>query len=115
MKAPIANASLKNGLSFIFKNCYNAPMDTHRQEKRRFFRHPITVPIQLRMERGAEQFVSESNNISLGGLNFYWPKKINRGSLLAIVIPVKEKLFNVTGKVVYSREDKKTDGDEYQT
>ena len=37
-----------------------------------------------------------------------WPKKLSRGALLDITIPVKEKLFELRAKVAYAREDRKT-------
>jgi c-di-GMP-binding flagellar brake protein YcgR len=78
------------------------------KERRKFFRHPIQVPIQLRLAQRTAGALSESKDLSLGGLNFIWPKKLSKGTLLDITIPVKEKLFELRGKVVFSREDRKT-------
>lgn len=44
----------------------------------------------------------------MGGLNFVWPKKLTRGLLLDITIPVKEKMFDIRAKVVYCKEDRRT-------
>ena len=88
---------------------YNAIMRNFlNREKRSFFRHPINVPIQLRMESRSDNYVSESKDISLGGLCFIWPSKLTRGSLLTISIPVKEKVFDVRGRVAYSTPYKKS-------
>ena len=78
------------------------------KERRKFFRHPIRVPIRLRLHSRTGETVSQSSDLSLGGLSFVWPRKLSRGALLDITIPVKEKLFELCGKVVYSREDRKT-------
>jgi c-di-GMP-binding flagellar brake protein YcgR len=78
------------------------------KERRKFFRHPIQVPIKLRLSPRAGEAVSQSRDLSLGGLNFIWPKKLTRGTFLDITIPVKEKFFELRAKVVYSREDRKT-------
>ena len=78
------------------------------KERRKYFRHPIQVPIRLRLASKNSAQVLESRDLSLGGLNFIWPKKLSRGTLLDITIPVKEKLFELRGKVVFSREDRRT-------
>ena len=78
------------------------------KERRQFFRHPINVPIQLRIAAHDRSFASNSSDISLGGLNFSWPQKLSKGTLIDITIPVKAKLFDIKAKVVYSKEDRKT-------
>ena len=78
------------------------------KERRQYFRHPISVPIQLRVAAHDRSFSSNSSDISLGGLNFSWSKKLSKGTIIDITIPVKEKSFDVKAKVVFSKEDKKT-------
>jgi len=78
------------------------------KEKRRFFRHPIHVPIRLRVAETDAYHPSHSADISLGGLNFSWTKKLSRGTLLDITIPVREKLFDIRARVVYSKEDRRS-------
>ena len=78
------------------------------KERRQFFRHPIQVPIKLRVVQKNMSFQSASRDLSLGGLKFIWPRKLIKGTLLDISIPVKQKMFELRGKVVYSREDRKT-------
>lgn len=78
------------------------------KERRKFFRHPIQVPIRLRVAPKADSVACESRDVSLGGLNFIWPKKLPKGTFLDITIPVKEKFFELHAKVVYSKEDRKT-------
>jgi c-di-GMP-binding flagellar brake protein YcgR len=80
-------------------------MATLTKEKRRFFRHPIHVPIRLRVAETDAYLPSHSADISLGGLNFSWSKKLAKGTLLDITIPVKEKLFDIRARVVYSKEE----------
>ena len=76
------------------------------RERRHFFRHPINVPIRLRIphSRPSSSYVSESSEISLGGLSFVWPSRITKGETVEITIPVKEKRYEVKGRVAYSRE-----------
>ncbi len=83
-------------------------MNSSEKERRNFFRHPIRVPLKLRLAQNKTNAQSESRDLSLGGLNFSWPKKIAKGTLLEISIPVKDKLFELRGKVVYSREDRQS-------
>ena len=83
-------------------------MNVAIKEKRHFFRHPIHVPIKLRIASAVQASASQSSDISLGGLNFSWPRKLSRGTLIDITIPVKEKFFDVTAKVVYSKEDRRS-------
>jgi len=80
-------------------------MSSLGKERRKFFRHPIQVPIKLRVADSKESFSSESRDLSLGGLNFTWPKKIAKGTTLDITIPVKEKFFELRGRVVFCKED----------
>lgn len=37
-----------------------------------------------------------------------WPKKLTKGTLLDLTIPVKEKMFELRAKVVFCREDRRT-------
>ncbi len=67
------------------------------------------MPIRLSVtDSGRGRDHSETRDLSLGGLNFAWPKKIAKGTILDITIPVKEKFFELRGRVVFSREDRKS-------
>ena len=52
--------------------------------------------------------MSESKDVSLGGLSFVWPSRLSKGCLLTLSIPVKEKVFDVRARVAYSRGYKKS-------
>lgn len=78
------------------------------EEKRLFYRHPIHVPMRLNLSDKKTALESQSSDISLGGLSFLWRDKLGKGNLLNLTIPVKEKMFHVKAKVVYSKEDRKT-------
>lgn len=78
------------------------------KERRQFFRHPIQVPIRLKILDQDQVIHSASNDLSLGGLNFSWSKKLSKGTLLSITIPVRDKFFDLRAKVVFCRENKKT-------
>ncbi len=79
-----------------------------RREKRQFFRHPINVPIQLKMERSEDSYLSESKDISLGGLSFVWPSRLSKGSVMMLSIPVREKVFDLKVRVAYCKNYKKS-------
>lgn len=83
-------------------------MSTMDKERRQYFRHPVNVPLQLHVASNERIFTSTSSDISLGGLNFSWPRRLSKGTMIDIKIPVKEKSFDVKAKVAYSKEDKKT-------
>ena len=83
-------------------------LNLFRREKRQFYRHPVNVPIQLKMEKTRDSYVSESKDISLGGLSFVWPSKLSKGLLLTLAIPVKEKVFDIKARVAYSKGYKKS-------
>lgn len=83
-------------------------LNIFRREKRHFYRHPVNVPIQLKLEHSKDGYVSESKDISLGGLCFVWPNKLPKGSLLTVSIPVKEKVFDVRARVAYCKGYKKS-------
>jgi hypothetical protein len=77
-------------------------------EKRKFFRHPIKVPIQLtRVEHsGAEN--ARAEDLSQGGLAFFWPEPIPEGTHLQLSIPVEKQLFRMKAHVTHSEKDTST-------
>ena len=79
-----------------------------RKEKRRFYRHPISVPITLSTAKKKKEGRSESLDVSLGGLSFLWPRRLSKGVLVDVNIAVKDKLFGVKSRVAYTTEDRKT-------
>ena len=68
----------------------------------------MNVPIELQLAKKEDSFLSQSLDLSLGGLSFLWPAKLSRGSLVQITIPVKQKLFQIKAKVVSSKEHGKS-------
>lgn len=79
-------------------------MGTLHRERRKYFRHPISVPLRVRTALEQDVFSTATRDISLGGLNFSWSQKFPKGSVLILSIPVKEKSFDVRAKVTYARE-----------
>ena len=77
-------------------------------DKRRFYRHPISVPISLNSSDKKNEGRSHSLDVSLGGLSFVWPHRLSRGALVDVNITVKEKLFEIKSKVAYAKQDGET-------
>jgi c-di-GMP-binding flagellar brake protein YcgR len=81
-----------------------------KPEKRKYFRHPIQVPIKLRelaeQELPPSKFQSEDLNDH--GLCFYSGQGLASGTALRLAIPVEEHIFEVSARVAYSRKDSKT-------
>lgn len=69
------------------------------KEKRRFYRHPVHVPIRLETLNKP----CRSVDLSLGGMSFVWPDALTKSAPLKIDIPVKDKLFHLSGQVVHCR------------
>lgn len=74
------------------------------QEKRKFFRHPVHAPLRLQVEQETS-LDSRAEDLSFGGLSFLSDRRFSKGASLEVSILVKQKLFNVKGRVVYSIED----------
>lgn len=74
-------------------------------EKRKFFRHPIKVPIQLTQVENKPSVNSRAEDLSQGGLAFFWPEPIPEGTHLELGIPVEKQLFKVEGHVTHSQKD----------
>jgi len=74
-------------------------------EHRRFYRHPIRCPIQVREAAVDQAERLESVNISEGGLCFFCEHSLKPQTSVEVDIPIREKFFHIRARVVYSRED----------
>jgi len=77
-------------------------------EKRKFFRHPIKVPIQLTKVDDDTALNSRAEDLSQGGLAFFWPEPIPEGTYLQLSIPVEKQLFKMKAHVTHSEKDADT-------
>ena len=77
-------------------------------EKRKFFRHPIKVPIQLTRVENNTAVRSRAEDLSQGGLAFFWPEPFPEGTLLQLSIPVEKQLFKMNAHVTHSQKDAST-------
>ena len=69
--------------------------------KRRFYRHPLSVPIEYQ-ELKTRKNCSSTVDISEGGLCFFSERFIAKGNALYLRIPVGDQVFSVEGHVAYS-------------
>lgn len=77
-------------------------------EKRKFFRHPIKVPIQLTRVESPTAVNARAEDLSQGGLAFFWPEPIPEGTHLQLSIPVEKQLFKMKARVTHSQKDATT-------
>ena len=77
-------------------------------EKRKFFRHPIKVPIQLTRVENNTAVNTHAEDLSQGGLAFFWPEPIPEGTHLQLSIPVEKQLFRMKAHVTHSQKDAAT-------
>ena len=76
------------------------------QEKRTSQRHVIELPIKYKvLEDHAQPHRAETHNISETGLLFLTNEHFQSGTLLALTLQIKEKVFTVRGRVVYSTQE----------
>lgn len=77
-------------------------------EKRKFFRHPIKVPIQITRVENSPAENGWVEDLSQGGLAFFWPESISEGTHLKVSIPVEKHLFKMNAHVTHSQKDTAT-------
>jgi hypothetical protein len=74
-------------------------------ERRKFERHPIKVPVKLKLSQKGRPFACQTLDLSEGGFLFLAPREINTGTSLEVRIPVENRLFKLTGAVAYCLKD----------
>jgi len=77
-------------------------------EKRRFYRHPVEVPIIITESAQRRTARTRTKNISEGGVCFIADHAIERGTNIQVAIPVKDQVFKINAVVAYSQQDGKT-------
>lgn len=86
---------------FRERQVYFPDMVQSSSDKRRFFRHPLSVPIEYQ-ELQTHKNRSSTVDISEGGLSFISEKAFTKGSALYLRIPVGDQVFKIEGIVAYS-------------
>lgn len=77
------------------------------KERRKYYRHPISAPIKLRATSNPDSIRAQTEEVSLGGLSFLSQNRLEKGSFVDLSIPVKDKLFEIKGRVTYCVEQSK--------
>jgi c-di-GMP-binding flagellar brake protein YcgR len=76
------------------------------QDRRKFIRHPVCVPLKFKRVRGAgKKHKAESLDMSLGGLLFLSRLKIATGTEINVSLPFRDKVFHIRGTVVRCDRD----------
>lgn len=78
------------------------------EERRQSLRHPLQVPIQIRIAGDSLPVKSQTGDLSEGGLHFYWTRELSKGTGVSVAIPVLTRVFEMTGEVAYSSPDLET-------
>ncbi len=82
-------------------------------KKRKFVRHPLSYPLKTRIihpDVNVKEVLSESDNISAGGLLFTCEEPVIVGSEVEIELKVEKRVFLLTGKVVRCEKKKDQSG-----
>jgi c-di-GMP-binding flagellar brake protein YcgR len=75
-------------------------MEASRTDRRRYVRHPIRVPVDVRPRGDTPDFVSRVADLSEGGLAFVSPQAMATDAVLDISLPVGDQRFTVAATVV---------------
>ncbi|MCL4801280.1 MAG: PilZ domain-containing protein [Burkholderiales bacterium] len=68
---------------------------------RQFIRHPAEIPIEVRREDQPSQASPRTRNVSLGGLAFRSPQRLEPGTVVEIEIPFVLPGFRTAARVVW--------------
>ncbi len=71
------------------------------QNKRRFYRHPVSVPIQYHELQSRSFNRSSSVDLSEGGICFMAEHFLAKGAGVSLKIPVGDSVFEVQGQIAY--------------
>lgn len=74
-------------------------------ERRRFIRHPICYPLEFEYPTNKVRGLSRTINISEGGLLFLSKHKAHPGKIIVLKMPLMNRLYKVSAKVVHVNED----------
>jgi len=75
------------------------------KEKRKFFRHPVSLPLEFKKLKSTERLRAQTVDLSLGGLLFLSKRKLFPGMNIFVSLPFKDKVFRVNGRVARCDKD----------
>jgi len=79
-----------------------------QSERRRFIRHLLVNPLEFQVSDGREYEKTKTVDVSEGGLMFMSRKEVSSGTIIKIQMPVYDKVFKITAKVVHAKKDEMT-------
>lgn len=70
-------------------------------EKRRFYRHPLNIPVKF--HEVTTHFFDRTSSVDLseGGICFISNRFLSLGCYLSVSIPVSDQVFEIRGRVAY--------------
>ena len=78
------------------------------KERRRFIRHLLVSPLEFQVADAKEFQKSHTVNVSEGGLLFVSPHDVEKGQIIKLQMPLYNKVFKITAKVMHTEKNKET-------
>jgi c-di-GMP-binding flagellar brake protein YcgR len=72
-------------------------------ERRKFFRHPLNVPVKIR-RLGRRAVGLRTNNLSMGGLHLVTKQAWEQGERVELSFPLKDVRCKLRGRVAHCRQ-----------
>lgn len=73
------------------------------QVMRQYIRHPVDVPVEIRIDQDGTCAASQTQDISLGGLAVHSAVEVAPGSLIEVRIPYVQPAFEARALVAWCR------------
>jgi len=79
-----------------------------QSERRRFIRHLLVNPLEFQVEGDKKFEKSKTVDVSEGGLLFMSKTDVAVGTVIKLQLPVYDKVFKITAKIVHAKKDEST-------
>ena len=80
-----------------------------QSERRRFIRHLLVNPLEFQVEGDKKFEKTKTIDVSEGGLMFMSKTDVDTGTIIKLQMPVYDKIFKITAKVVHAQKDEATE------
>ena len=87
-------------------------MAAGKDERRRFARHPIQVPLRFRLVQGESEVRAHVGDLGNGGLSFESESPLPLGTALEVTFPVEDQQFHFAGSVAHCHAE--PDGERFR-
>ena len=78
------------------------------KERRQHLRHPIRVPIKVRLGKKDITLKAQTGDLSQAGMQFLTAEQIPKGTPIDVTIPIGDRVFRLYGWVVWTAPDPKS-------